>query len=171
MSSSISSQWIPTPRPMRRQFARCLDVARRSRGNQANGAETRRPSTSVTISSSSVHLTSTASATGLLAKVLIPGNDGINPQRRQTESVSPGYRDPHARRMRYPDGNVSARSRNGQASSLCLPNHFIRARVPLTHSTAQGRLRGRYSAKIALEADPSTKAEVRSMKEGKTVES
>jgi len=77
MSSSTSSQWIPTPRPMRRQFARCLGVARRSRGNQANGAETRRPSTSVTISSSSVHLTSIASATGLLAKVLIPENDKL----------------------------------------------------------------------------------------------
>jgi hypothetical protein len=31
----------------------------------------------VTISSSSVHLTSTASATGLLAKVLIPSNDKL----------------------------------------------------------------------------------------------
>src|SRR5262249_15178050 len=68
---------IPTPRPMSRQFARCLGVARRRRGNQASGAETRRPSTSVTISSSSVHLTSTASATGLLAKVLIPSNDKL----------------------------------------------------------------------------------------------
>src|SRR5437762_13141246 len=66
---------MPMPRPISRQLARCLGVARRSRGNHASGAETRRPSTSVTISSSSVHLTSTASATGLLAKVLIPSND------------------------------------------------------------------------------------------------
>src|SRR2546421_13034971 len=62
---------------MSRQFARCFGVARSSRGNQASGAETRRPSTSVTINSSSVHLTSTASATGLLAKVLIPRNDKL----------------------------------------------------------------------------------------------
>src|SRR5712691_2562734 len=62
---------------MSRQLPRCLGVARRSRGNQANGAETRRPSTSVTINSSSVHATSTASAIGLLAKVLIPGNDKL----------------------------------------------------------------------------------------------
>src|SRR2546425_387420 len=77
MSSSTSSQWIPTPRPMSRQLARCLGVARRRRGNHGSGAETRRPSTSVTINSSSVHATSTASATGLLAKVLIPGNDKL----------------------------------------------------------------------------------------------
>src|SRR5690242_10184836 len=53
---------------MSRQLARCWGVAPRRRGNHANGAETRRPSTSVTISSSSVHLTSTASATGLLTR-------------------------------------------------------------------------------------------------------
>jgi hypothetical protein len=77
MSSSTSSQWIPMPRPMSRQLALCWGVARRSRGNHANGAETRRPSTRVTINSSSVHATSTASATGLLAKVLIPRNDKL----------------------------------------------------------------------------------------------
>src|SRR5215471_13012342 len=77
MSSSTLSQWIPMPRPTRRQLARCLGVARRRRGNHASGAETRRPSTSLTISSSSVHSTSTASATGLLAKVLVSRNDKL----------------------------------------------------------------------------------------------
>ena len=72
MSSSTSGQWIPMPRPIRLQLARWAAVARNKRGNHSNGAETRRPSTSVTMSSSSVQETSTASATGLLAKMLIP---------------------------------------------------------------------------------------------------
>ena len=79
MSSSTSSQWIPTPRPIRRQLERCLGEALNSRGNHSSGAETRRASASVTMSSSSVNETSTASATGLLAKVLIPFHDAAQP--------------------------------------------------------------------------------------------
>ena len=75
MSSSISSQWMPTPRPMRRQLARWAGDARSRRGNHSRGAATRRASASVTISSLSVNETSTASATSLLAKVLIPSVD------------------------------------------------------------------------------------------------
>ena len=148
MSSSTSSQWIPTPRPMSRQLARCWGVARRSRGNHANGAETRRPSTRVTINSSSVHATSTASATGLLAKVLIPGNDKLLTVFRNGSSAVRGVlsreheeflacganssvalpitarkacRRGHARRVHYPEKHISAGSRKGQASSLCSP--------------------------------------------------
>jgi hypothetical protein len=60
---------------MRRQLERCLGDALSRRGNHSSGAETRRASASVTMSSSSVNETSTASATGLLAKVLIPLQD------------------------------------------------------------------------------------------------
>jgi len=48
-----------------------------NRGNQAKGADTRRPSASVTTSSLEVQITSTASASGLLAKVLIPSEDKL----------------------------------------------------------------------------------------------
>jgi hypothetical protein len=75
MSSSTSSQWIPTPLPMRRQLARWAGEAFSSRGNHSSGAETQRASASVTTSASSVKATSTASATGLLAKMLIPSNN------------------------------------------------------------------------------------------------
>lgn len=61
--------------PISRHFARWAGVARSKRGNHASGAETRRPSTSVTISSSSLKVTPTASAMGLLVKVLIPRHD------------------------------------------------------------------------------------------------
>jgi hypothetical protein len=77
MSSSTSSQWIPTPFPISRHFARCAGVALSNRGNQAKGADTRRPSASVTTSSLDVQITSTASASGLLAKVLIPSEDKL----------------------------------------------------------------------------------------------
>ena len=63
------------PHPMRRQLPRCAGEALRKRGNHSSGAETRRASASVTINSSSVNATSTASARGLLAKVLIPSQN------------------------------------------------------------------------------------------------
>ena len=75
MSSLTSSQWIPTPLPIRRQLERCLGEALNNRGNHSSGAATRRASARVTTSSSSVKETSTASATGLQTKVLIPSND------------------------------------------------------------------------------------------------
>src|SRR5438067_13927870 len=62
---------------MSRHFVRCAGVARSRRGNHANGADTRRPSASVTTNSSAVQATSTASAMGLLAKVLIPSDDKL----------------------------------------------------------------------------------------------
>lgn len=59
---------------MSRQLARCAGVAFSKRGNQMSGVEIRRPSAKMTVRSSSVQCTSTASveATGLLAKMLIP---------------------------------------------------------------------------------------------------
>ncbi len=75
MSSSTSAQWIPTPRPINRQLACCAGEADRRRGNHASGAATLRASANVTMISSWVNATSTASATGLLAKVLIPSDD------------------------------------------------------------------------------------------------
>ena len=75
MSSSKSSQWMPIPHPMRRQLPRCAGEAPRNRGNHSSGADTRLASARVTINSSSVNATSTTSARGLLAKVLIPCED------------------------------------------------------------------------------------------------
>ena len=69
MSSSISSQWIPIPGPMNLQFNRCWGVAFRSRGNHSKGALTRRPSTKVTSSESSVISTSIALASALVLPV------------------------------------------------------------------------------------------------------
>lgn len=63
---------MPTPRPIKRQLARCKGVACLNLGNHSSGADTRRASASVTTNSSSVNETSTASAEGLKAKVLIP---------------------------------------------------------------------------------------------------
>src|SRR2546430_365241 len=62
------------PPPISRQFLRCFGVARRRRGNHSNGADTCRPSAKVTTRESSVKVASTASATGLTTKVLIPCN-------------------------------------------------------------------------------------------------
>jgi len=69
MSSSISSQWIPIPGPMNLQFNRCWGVAFRSRGNHSKGVLTRRPSTKVTSSESSVISTSIALASALVLPV------------------------------------------------------------------------------------------------------
>src|SRR5690349_4576692 len=56
------------------QFRRCFAVASRKRGNHSSGADTCRPSASVTTKASAVNDTSTASAIGLCVKVLIPRN-------------------------------------------------------------------------------------------------
>jgi hypothetical protein len=64
-------------------------------------------------------------------------SESLKRQALQTKFVSAGCLDQHARRMRYPNRNVSAGSRNGQASSLCSPElrqretrcHFIRSNV------------------------------------------
>src|ERR1700674_2128280 len=64
---------MPCPRPMKRQFRRRSSVASASRGNHASGAETSRPSARMTISRASVTVTSMAVASGLTAKVVIPG--------------------------------------------------------------------------------------------------
>ena len=71
-SSSALDQWMPSPSPNSSQSARCSGDARRRRGNQANGAEMRRPSARTTVNSSSV--TSTCRARGLYstAKELMP---------------------------------------------------------------------------------------------------
>ncbi len=82
ISSSISSQWMPTPRPIKRQLALWAGEAARRRGYHSRGAEMRRPSASPTMSSSSVISTSTASAVmragALDAKVLIPSKDKVS---------------------------------------------------------------------------------------------
>ena len=72
--SSPSSAVIPSPRPIRRQFARSAGLPLAKRGNQASGTLTLRPSTRSTRNASSV--TSTFCAwTGLIsvAEELIPG--------------------------------------------------------------------------------------------------
>ena len=60
---------------MSRQFRLCFKVARSKRGSHSNGDETQRPSAKVTTIESFVNLTSTASATDLAVKALIPGSD------------------------------------------------------------------------------------------------
>ena len=71
-SSSALGQWMPSPSPNSSHSARCSGDARRRRGNQASGAEMRRPSARTTVNSSSV--TSTCRARGLYstAKELMP---------------------------------------------------------------------------------------------------
>jgi hypothetical protein len=71
-SSSRSGQWMPCPRPIRRQFRRCSGVALARRGNHASGAATSRPSASTTRSRSSVTVTSTAVGSTLPAEMDIP---------------------------------------------------------------------------------------------------
>lgn len=73
MSSSTSSQWMPIPPPINRQWRRCLGVARARRGNHSRGADTIRPSASVTTKESRVNATSTASLICILLMVLVPG--------------------------------------------------------------------------------------------------
>src|SRR5579863_4246408 len=72
MSSSTASQWIPTPPPISSQPALCFAYAPASRGNQAKGTATVRPSERTTRSSSSVHATSMAIASAFSTKVLMP---------------------------------------------------------------------------------------------------
>jgi hypothetical protein len=72
MSSSIASQWMPMPPPISSQSDRSRRDASTSRGNHTRGTETTRPSDSVTDSASLEHDTSTASASALSTKVLMP---------------------------------------------------------------------------------------------------
>lgn len=73
MSSSISSQWIPCPRPINLQRPRSSLEACNSRGNQASGAEIVRPSLSSTLNVSSVILTFSAAGIAIsCAKIFIP---------------------------------------------------------------------------------------------------
>jgi hypothetical protein len=71
-SSSTLGQWMPSPSPSSSQSARCSGVARRRRGNQASGAEIRRPSARTTVNSSSVTCTCRAKGLGSTAKELMP---------------------------------------------------------------------------------------------------
>jgi hypothetical protein len=48
ISSSISSQWIPIPLPIKRQFFLCKSVASRKRGNHSKEVKTSRPSAKTT---------------------------------------------------------------------------------------------------------------------------
>src|SRR6266516_519143 len=57
---------------MNSHFALCFGVAASSRGNHVSGTLTVLPSASVTLSASSEHETSTATASPLSAKILIP---------------------------------------------------------------------------------------------------
>src|SRR5262249_6220519 len=73
MSSSISGQCIPSPRPMNRHALRSLLEAFTSRGNHASGTEIDRPSLRSTVNVSS--LTATSDAVGTLTSIaeeLIP---------------------------------------------------------------------------------------------------
>jgi hypothetical protein len=72
VSSSMASQCIPIPPPIDSQSFRCCGVAARSRGNHTNGTETVRLSSRTTISESSEHETSTASASPLSTEVGVP---------------------------------------------------------------------------------------------------
>ena len=72
ISSSIASQWMPTPPPISSQSDRSLGVASASRGNHARGTDTTRPSDNVTDSVSFEHDTSTARASVFSTKVLRP---------------------------------------------------------------------------------------------------
>src|SRR5208283_2524547 len=60
------------PPPMSSHSALCFADARTSRGNQARGTATVRPSEKTTLRSSSVHDTSMASASALSTKVPMP---------------------------------------------------------------------------------------------------
>jgi len=72
ISSSIFSQWMPTPPEMSRQFFLCAGDADRRRGDHASGTEMIRPSDNVTWSASSVQFTSTASGSTVTTEMLIP---------------------------------------------------------------------------------------------------
>src|SRR4030042_3207921 len=72
ISSSTSSQWMPMPPPIRRQFFLCSLVAFNKRGNQARGAESSRPSARLTCNATVLTDTSTAKGSTFIAKVLMP---------------------------------------------------------------------------------------------------
>src|SRR5881296_3902338 len=63
---------MPMPPPISSQSALCFAVAPRSRGNQASGTETVRPSARTTFNSSVVHETATAVTSLLSTKVVMP---------------------------------------------------------------------------------------------------
>ena|ERR1700761_8985237 len=72
-SSSICGQWMPRPRPVISHSARCCGLASASRGNQAYGTESARPSLSSTTNRSASHVTLRArGSNSLTGKVLIP---------------------------------------------------------------------------------------------------
>ena len=71
-SSSSNGQWIPRPAPQGRHMFRSLAVPRRSRGYQANGSETERPSSKATIRLASVTRTFSTCTVLLGAKAVIP---------------------------------------------------------------------------------------------------
>src|SRR5689334_61866 len=73
MSSSRSGQWIPSPRPINRQWRRSVGVACTSRGYHARGTAIDRPSTRSTVSVSSLTITRAARAGQCsIGEVLIP---------------------------------------------------------------------------------------------------
>lgn len=73
MSSSSASQWMPEPRPIRRQRFRSADDACDNRGYHASGTEMLRPSLKSTESVSSDTVTFCANgASNSTAEVLIP---------------------------------------------------------------------------------------------------
>src|SRR5438105_15853733 len=63
---------MPIPPPINSHSARCRGAALASRGNQASGTETIRPSLTITERASFEHVTSMASNSALSAKVIIP---------------------------------------------------------------------------------------------------
>jgi hypothetical protein len=86
----------------------------------------------VTINSSSVHATSTASATGLLAKVLIPSNDKLvtmfrnEVQTKFAMIVGGSPINAFVEQHFHLDAAASMRS---LASRLCSPNHATTRRT------------------------------------------
>src|SRR3954464_1306571 len=96
---------MPTPRPINRQFFRCLAVASRSRGNHSSGAETCLPSARVTTRESLVKETCTASAAGLTPKVLIPRNYKLLAMlfNHFSDPVNSWFRNPQTRSLSNPN--------------------------------------------------------------------
>src|SRR5262249_46960528 len=72
MSSSIASQWSPTPPPIASHCLRCAGVASSRRGNHTKGTDTVRPSSNTTVSESSEHDASTANASAASTETGIP---------------------------------------------------------------------------------------------------
>jgi hypothetical protein len=72
ISSSIASQWSPTPPPIASHRLRCAGVASSRRGNHTKGTDTIRPSSKTTVSESSEHDASTANASLVSTETGIP---------------------------------------------------------------------------------------------------